>query len=89
MGGESGQCRGAGGARARYEEPEARRISQESARVESAGYCWWTRVEEIVDFCRRMGYRKIGIANCISFVDHAYVLSGILESHGFDVVSAA
>jgi uncharacterized metal-binding protein len=36
-----------------------------------------------------MGYRKIGIANCISFVDHAYVLSGILESHGFAVVSVA
>ncbi len=33
--------------------------------------------------------RKIGIANCISFEDHAYVLSGILESHGFEVVSVA
>ncbi len=74
---------------ARYDDPEVRRISQESARVEAAGYCKWTRVEEIVDFCKRMGYRKIGIANCISFVDHAYVLSGILESHGFEVVSAA
>lgn len=31
----------------------------------------------------------IGIANCISFVDLAYVLSGILESHGFEVVSVA
>lgn len=73
----------------RYDDPEVHRISQESARVEAAGYCKWTRVEEIVDFCKRMGYRKIGIANCISFVDHAYVLSGILESHGFEVVSAA
>ena len=36
-----------------------------------------------------MGYKKIGIANCISFVDHAYVLSGILESNGFEVVSVA
>ena len=40
-------------------------------------------------FAKRMGFRKIGIANCISFVDHAYVLSGILESHGFEVVSVA
>jgi len=39
------------------------------------GYCKWTRVEEIVQFAKRMGFRKIGIANCISFVDHAYVLS--------------
>ena len=74
---------------ARYDDPEIRRISRESALVESEGYCKWTRVEEIVQFAKRMGFHKIGIANCISFVDHAYVLSGIMESHGFEVVSAA
>jgi uncharacterized metal-binding protein len=76
-------------ARTEYQDPETRRIAQESARVEAEGYCRWTRVEEIVQFARRMGFRKIGIANCISFVDDAYVLSGILESHGFEVVSVA
>jgi uncharacterized metal-binding protein len=76
-------------ARARYDDPETHRIAQEAARVESEGYCKWTRVEEIVQFAKKMGFRKIGIANCISFVDHAYVLSGILESHGFEVVSVA
>ena len=76
-------------ARTLYEEPETRRISRESAVVESEGYCRWTRVEEIVQFAKRMGFRRIGIANCISFVDHANVLSGILESHGFEVVSVA
>jgi uncharacterized metal-binding protein len=77
------------GARALYDDPEVRRVSRESALVESEGYCRWTRVEEAVQFAKRMGYRKIGIANCISFVDHARVLSGILESHGFEVVSVA
>jgi len=76
-------------ARAWYDDPETRRISQESARVEAEGYCKWTRVEEIVQFAKKMGYRKLGIANCISFVDHAYVLTGILESHGFEVMSVA
>ena len=76
-------------ARARYDEPETHRIALEAARVESEGYCQWTRVEEVVQFSKKMGFRKIGIANCISFVDHAYVLSGILESHGFAVVSVA
>jgi uncharacterized metal-binding protein len=78
-----------GTARRLYNDPETRKIAHESALVEAEGYCRWTRVEEIVQFARRMGYRKIGIANCISFVDHAYVLSGILESHGFEVVSVA
>ncbi len=76
-------------ARAWYDDPEIRRISQESARVEAEGYCKWTRVEEIVEFARKMGFRKLGIANCISFEDHACVLSQILESHGFEVVSVA
>ena len=76
-------------ARARYDDPQIRKLSREAAVVESEGYCRWTRVEEIVQFARRMGFRKIGIANCISFIDHAQVLSGILESHGFEVVSVA
>jgi uncharacterized metal-binding protein len=76
-------------ARALYDDPETLRLARESAIVEAEGYCKWTRVEEIVQFAKRMGWKKIGIANCISFVDHAYVLSGILESHGFEVMSVA
>ena len=73
----------------RYEDPEVRRIACASALVESAGYCRWTRVEEICAFAREMGFTKIGIATCISMVDLARTLSGILESHGFEVASAA
>ena len=76
-------------ARALYADPEVQKISREAAIVESEGYCKWTHVEEIVQFAKKMGYKKIGIANCISFVDHAHTLSGILESHGFEVVSVA
>ena len=74
---------------AKYDDPEVRRIAQVSAAVEAAGYCKWTRVEEICEFAKRMGYKKIGIATCISFVDHAKILSRILESHGFEVASVA
>jgi len=76
-------------AAAKYHAAEIRRIAQVSAVVEAAGYCKWTRVEEICEFAKRMGYRKIGIATCISFVDHAKILSRILESHGFAVASVA
>jgi uncharacterized metal-binding protein len=76
-------------ARARYDDAETRKLSREAAIVESEGYCRWTRVEEIVQFAKRMGFTRIGIANCISFVEHSNVLSGILESHGFEVVSVA
>ena len=73
----------------RYGDADTRRVSQVSAVVEAAGYCKWTRVQEICEFAKRMGFKKIGIATCISFVDQAKVLSGILESHGFEVVSVA
>ena len=73
----------------RYDDPELRHIAQVSAEVESQGYCKWTRVEEICYFARNMGFKRIGIATCISFVDHAKTLSGILESHGFEVASVA
>ena len=73
----------------RYEDPEVRRVAYASALVESEGYCRWTRVEEICAFARQMGFTRIGIATCISMVDLARTLSGILESHGFEVASAA
>ncbi|MBF0280107.1 MAG: DUF1847 domain-containing protein [SAR324 cluster bacterium] len=76
-------------ARLIYEDPFYLRVAQESARVESEGYCKWTRVEEICQFAKKMEFSKIGIATCISFVDYANILSQILESHGFEVASAA
>ncbi len=74
---------------ARYADPEVQRIARVSAQVESEGYGKWSRVEEIVQFAKKMEFRKIGIATCISFVDLTRVLSAILESHGFEVSSVA
>jgi uncharacterized metal-binding protein len=72
-------------AAALYDDPEIHRIARASAQ----GYCRWTRVEEICAFAKKLGFRKIGIATCISMVDLARTLSGILESHGFEVASVA
>jgi uncharacterized metal-binding protein len=72
-----------------YSDPFHARVAQVSALIESEGYCKWSRVEEICHFATRMGFRKVGIAMCISFVDLARVFSAILESHGLDVVSVA
>lgn len=73
----------------RYQDPFVLQVAQESARVEGEGYCQWTRVEEVCHFARKMGFRRIGIASCISFLDQAWTFSQILESHGFEVVSTA
>ena len=74
-------------ARARYDDPDIGRFARESALVESDGYGKWTRVQEVVEFAKRMGWKKIGIATCIGLLDLSNVLTGILESHGLTVIS--
>ena len=70
-----------------YSEPLVARVAKASAEVEAEGYGRWTRLEEISVFAKRMGYQRLGIAHCTGFIDLAHVLSDILESHGFEVVS--
>ncbi len=72
-----------------YRDDFLRRVAHASALVESEGYCRWTRVEEIVQFAKKLGFTRLGIATCISFVDLARTLSAIFESHGFTVASVA
>ncbi len=66
---------------------DVRELALESARTESAGYCRWTRVEEIVDFARRLGARRLGLAYCVGLRREAGVAREIFEAAGFDVRS--
>ncbi len=62
-----------------------RRIAVESARTEAAGYCRQTRIEEIMQFARRIGACKIGIAHCMGLMNEARLASEIFSSCGFEV----
>ena len=53
----------------RYEEGRNHDIMVASAEVEYEGYCQWTRVQEIMEFARKIGAKKIGIANCIGLIN--------------------
>lgn len=68
-----------------YDDPENRKIMSAAADVEYTGYCKWTRVQEIMEFAKRMGYRKIGIATCLGLIRESRTLAKILRSHGFEV----
>lgn len=46
-----------------------------------------TRVEEIVQFARKMGYRRLGIAFCGGLRKEAEIFNQILENRGFEVIS--
>lgn len=72
-----------------YQDDFVHAVAHASALVESEGYCKWTRVEEVVALAKKLGFTRLGIATCISFVDLARVLSAVFESHGFTVASVA
>jgi len=70
-----------------YAEPEIKKISDVAAAVEDEGYKKWQRVKELVEFSKRMDYKRLGIAFCIGLIEETRGLCRILESHGFIVDS--
>jgi len=66
-------------------DPQLRRIAVESARTEAAGYCKATRVQEIMDFAGRMGWRRLGIAHCVGLMQEAKAARDIFLAGGFEV----
>ena len=75
--------------REKLTDPALRNIALNAARVEAAGYCRWTRVEETMEFASRCGFRKLGLAFCNGLREEARVLNEIFRSNGFDVCSVA
>lgn len=76
-------------AMALYEDAKNGEIMRNAAAVEYEFYCKMTRLEETIEFARRMGYRKIGIATCVGLLRETGILTDILRSHGFEVFGVA
>lgn len=70
-----------------YDEGNNHAIMVASAEVEYEGYCQLTRVEEIMTFARKIGAKKIGIANCIGLINESRIFARILKANGFEVFS--
>ena len=68
-------------------QDDLREFALAAARTEAAGYCKEPRVEEIMNFARRIGARRLGIASCIGLIREARLLQEILEANGFEVDS--
>ena len=78
-----------------YDSPEVKEFARQASIQESECYLNMPegnftrnpRVEEVVQFARKMGYRKLGIAFCVGLRAEAEILNTILKNRGFDVVS--
>ena len=80
---------------AEYDKPEVKEFARQASIQEFECYMnlpegqtpRYPRVEEIVQFAKKMGYKRLGIAFCAGLREEARVLTRILENRGFDVVS--
>lgn len=78
-----------------YDDPQVREFARQASIQEAECYMnlpegltmRYPRVEEVAQFAKKMGYKKLGIASCLGLKDEAEILSEILENRGFEVVS--
>lgn len=70
-----------------YKEEENYNIAKASAEVVMDNYGGKTRVKEIIDFCKQMKYKKIGLAFCVGLAKEANIFIQILKKNGLDVES--
>ncbi len=81
-----------------YRKPEVRKFARMASIQE--GECYANRhikpyvshpvkprVQEVCEFAKKMGFRRLGIAFCIGLIREARALSEVLLAQGFDVVS--
>jgi uncharacterized metal-binding protein len=64
---------------------ENQKVSVASAEVEGEFYGKATRVDEIMEFAKRIGAKKIGIATCVGLIEESRIFAKILRLNGFEV----
>lgn len=85
--------------RQRYLEPRHYEFARQATLQEREGYSNHhlgyerlrpakPRIEEIIEFAKKMGYRKLGMAFCIGLRTEAALVDRIFREHGFELASA-
>lgn len=62
-------------------DEELGNIARVSACIEGEFYGRLTRVEETIEFIKRMGYKKIGIASCVGLMNETRIFTKILKAN--------
>lgn len=84
----------------RYDDPEIKEFARAASVQEGACYAMReakpfvmiptkSRIEELIEFSNRMGFKKLGLAFCGGLTHEASILSEILEKQGFEVISVS
>lgn len=70
------------------EDEEQGEIARVSAGIEGEFYGKLTRVEETIEFIKRMGYKKIGIASCVGLMNETRIFAKILKANKINYYTA-
>jgi uncharacterized metal-binding protein len=76
----------------KYTKPEDLKIAQIAAVMSSSSYEHWgkiSRVQEIIEFAKSCGYKKIGLAFCNSFKKYAEIVQKLFCDAGLETVSVS
>lgn len=60
-----------------------------SAKVTTEGYEKWTRIHESIEFTKRLGIKKVGLASCIALIDELKMMSKLFEKSNIEIVATA
>ena len=66
---------------------EEKKIMQAAAYVEGTFYSNITRLQEIAEFAKAMGYKKLGMAFCIGLNAEAHYIAKFYRQAGFEFYS--
>ena len=70
-----------------YSLEENHKFYVTASEIEAIGYCQWPRVKETMEFCKMMGYKKVGMAFCWGLRNEAKVVDTLFRRAGFQMVS--
>ncbi len=69
-----------------YEDPEIRKAAIAAAETESENYCKMTRLEETMEFAKKIGAKRIGLAHCVGLLQEANIAARVFRKNGFEVI---
>ncbi len=69
-----------------YEDPEIRKVAIAAAETESENYCKMTRLEETMEFAKKIGAKRIGLAHCVGLLQEANIAARVFRKNGFEVI---
>ncbi|MGN1318359.1 MAG: DUF1847 domain-containing protein [Lachnospirales bacterium] len=59
-------------------------LAQSAAYVEGNFYGKYTRVQETIEFIKKFGAKKVGIATCVGLLNEAGIFAKLLRKHNID-----